>query len=240
MEIKKSSKFDLEKGKTSAFLMGIVLGLAILFVGFEWGTREEQVITQSGIVEALAEEEIDITTQEQDNAPPPPTIAAPPPQQEVAAEVLTIVEDNVDVGNQILMSSEDTQREAQTQTYVPPTIAAAVVVVEEEITEQTIFEVVEESAEFPGGMAACMKFIQENLVYPIIAQENGISGRVTVQFVVNADGSIVDAVVPRSLDPALDKEAIRVVNMMPKWKPGKQRGKAVRVRYTLPVRFNLQ
>ena len=239
MEIKKSSKASLEKGQSLAFLMGMVIGLAILFVGFEWGTKEEQVVTQSGIVDILAEEEIEITTQQMEaNAPPPP----PPPvqQQEVVAEVLTIVEDNVDVGNQTLMSSEDTQREAQTQTYVPPAVVVAAVVVEEEVSEQHIFEIVEDQAEFPGGMAALTAFLNANIKYPPIAQENGLSGRVTVQFVINQDGSIVDAEVIRGVDPSLDREALRVVNSMPKWTPGKQRGKPVRVRYTLPVQFRLQ
>ena len=236
MEIKKTSKADLEKGKTLALLMGLVMGLAILFVGFEWGTTELKIDVKEGITDILAEEEIEITTQDVEvNAPPPPP---PPPQMEVAAEVLTIVEDNVDVGNQTLMSSEDTQREAQTQTYVPPTVMTAVVV-EEEISEQQIFEIVEEQPEFPGGMVALNSFLFKNLNYPIIAQENGISGRVSCAFVVNADGSIVDIEVVRGIDPSLDKEALRVLATMPKWKPGKQRGKPVRVRFNVPVLFRL-
>jgi protein TonB len=111
---------------------------------------------------------------------------------------------------------------------------------EEEVEEQQIFQVVEEQPEFPGGMGECMKWLAKNMKYPQIAQENGVQGRVIVQFVVNRDGSIVDAVVARGVDPQLDKEALRVVGQMPKWKPGKQRGKEVRVRFTLPVMFRLQ
>ena len=237
MEIKKTSKADLEKGKTLALLMGLVMGLAILFVGFEWGTTELKIDVKEGITDILAEEEIEITTQEAEvNAPPPPP---PPPQMEVAAEVLTIVEDNVDVGNQILISSEDTQREAQTQTYVPPAVMTAVVV-EEEITEQHIFEIVETMPEFPGGTSSMMNFLSNNINYPVIAQENGIQGRVTCSFVVNIDGSIVDIQVVRGIDPSLDKEAMRVISTMPRWTPGMQRGKPVRVRYNLPVTFRLQ
>ena len=237
MEIKKTSKADLEKGKTLALLMGLVMGLAILFVGFEWGTTELEIDAKEGVADIFAEEEIEITTQQEEvNAPPPPPTA--PPQMEVAAEVLTIVEDNVDVGNQTLMSSEDTQREAQTQTYVPPTVMTAVVV-EEEISEQQIFEVVEDWPEFPGGQVALQSFLNKNLNYPIIAQENGISGRVSCAFVVNIDGSIVDIEVVRGIDPSLDKEALRVLATMPKWTPGKQRGKPVRVRFNLPVLFRL-
>ena len=94
--------------------------------------------------------------------------------------------------------------------------------------------------EFPGGIQELMKWLQKNLKYPAISAENGVQGRVIVQFVVNTDGSIVDPVVIRSVDPYLDKEAIRVVSAMPKWKPGEQRGKKVRVKYTLPVQFRLQ
>ena len=94
--------------------------------------------------------------------------------------------------------------------------------------------------EFPGGMAELMKYLQKNIKYPTISQENGVQGRVIVQFVVNRDGSIVDPVVLRSVDPYLDKEALRVVSTMPKWKPGEPRGKPVRVKFTLPVQFRLQ
>ena len=102
-----------------------------------------------------------------------------------------------------------------------------------------IFQVVEAMPEFPGGTAELMKWLQKNIKYPSIAAENGVQGRVIVQFVVNKDGAIVDPVVLLSVDPYLDKEAIRVVKSMPKWKPGEQRGKPVRVKFTLPVMFKL-
>ena len=114
-------------------------------------------------------------------------------------------------------------------------------VVETQSEENVIFEAVEESPEFPnGGMSGLMQYLSKNIKYPAIAQENGTQGRVIVQFVVNRDGSIVDAKVMRSVDPYLDKEALRVISGMPKWKPGKQRGKAVRCRFTVPVMFRLQ
>ena len=111
---------------------------------------------------------------------------------------------------------------------------------EETVNENTIFQVVEEMPEFPGGMRECMNFIGKNIKYPTQAQENGKEGRVIVQFVVNRDGSIVEPSVVRGVDPELDAEALRVISIMPKWKPGKQRGKAVRVKYTIPVMFRLQ
>ena len=130
-------------------------------------------------------------------------------------------------------STEDTGQKVEVK-YVP------VEVKEEEPSEQEIFEVVEEAAEFPGGMPACLQFLYKNIKYPTIAQENGTQGQVVLQFVVERDGSITDIRVVKSVDPYLDKEALRVVKTMPKWKPGKQRGKPVRCRFTLPVRFRLQ
>ena len=106
--------------------------------------------------------------------------------------------------------------------------------------EQVIFQVVEEMPSFPGGMAECMKFLARNMKYPVEAQKAKIDGRVIVQFVVDRDGSITDTKVVRSVSPELDAEAIRVVGMMPKWNPGKQRGKAVAVKYTMPIMFHLQ
>lgn len=232
MEIKKSPKADLEGGKTLSVLMGLAVALAVLFVGLEWGSSEIQVVTASeGVADILAEEEIEITRPEETPPPPPPE----PVAQQVEIEVLNVVEDDVEVADIEIISSEDTQTAAQVQTYVAPTI-----VEEEEESEQTIFTIVEKEPQFPGGQAELLKWLGNNIRYPVIAQENGIQGRVTCQFVVNRDGSVVDAVVIRGVDPALDREALRVISVMPKWTPGEQRGKPVRVRYTLPVAFRLQ
>lgn len=230
MEIKKSPKADLEKGKTLGILMGMVVGLAVLFVGFEWGTKDIQVVTASdGVQDIIAEEEIEITRPE--NTPPPP----PPPPAPVVTEVLNVVEDDVELEEQEIITSEDNQNEAQVQTYVAPAV-----VEEEEESAQQIFTVVEEMPKFPGGDAELLKFIAKSIKYPVIAQENGIQGRVICSFVVNRDGSVVDAEVLRGVDPSLDKEALRVIATMPKWTPGKQRGKPVRVKYTVPITFRLQ
>lgn len=106
--------------------------------------------------------------------------------------------------------------------------------------EEKVFDMVEQMPQFPGGLQEMMRFIQKNLHYPTIAQENGTEGRVTCQFVVGPDGSIRDVVVLRGVDPYLDKEAIRVIQAMPKWIPGKQNGQAVSVKYTVPIMFRLQ
>ena len=229
MEIKKTPKADLENKKSTWLLVGYVIVLAFMFIAFEWTKRDIKIDTSQAITDLGFEEEIIPITEQPEQAAPPPPPAAPP-----IAETLTIVEDDADVEETTIATSEETNQAVEIK-YVP------VAVEEEEPEEQTIFEVVEQMPEFPnGGMAGLMQYLSKNIKYPTIAQENGTQGRVTVQFVVNRDGSIVDAKVLRGVDPYLDKEAIRVISSMPKWKPGMQRGKAVRVKYTVPVMFRLQ
>lgn len=225
MQIKKSQHASLEDKKIIYVLMGFVFVLSLCYVALEW---TEQEVTKYEVMddEFLFEEEVEIQQTTQETPPPPP----PPAVQEV--EVLNVVEDNVETES-IEINTEDDKEEV--------VIAAPVEAPEEEEEEEVIFVVVESMPEFPGGQQALFKYINENVKYPVIAQENGIQGRVICQFVVNKDGSIVDIEVVRSGgDPSLDKEAVRVVKSMPKWKPGKQRGKPVRVKFTLPVNFKLQ
>ena len=229
MEVKKSPKADLEKGKTMGILMGMIVGLAVLFVGFEWSDREITIVQSEGVADIIAEEEVEITRPE--DTPPPP----PPPPAPAVAEVLNVVEDDVKLDDVDIVSSEDDATTAQVEAYTPPAV-----VEEEEESSQQIFTVVETMPELPGGQGALLQYLAKSIKYPVIAQENGIQGRVSCSFVVNKDGSIVDAEVIRGVDPSLDKEALRVINSMPKWSPGKQRGKPVRVKYTVPVTFRLQ
>ncbi|MBC8601882.1 energy transducer TonB [Parabacteroides acidifaciens] len=229
MEVKKSPKADLEKGKTLGVLMGMIVGLAVLFVGFEWSDREVTIVQSGGVADIIAEEEVEITRPE--DTPPPP----PPPPAPAIAEELNVVEDDVKLDDVDIISSEDDASSAQVEAYTPPAV-----VEEEEESSQQIFTVVETMPEFPGGQMALLQYLSKSIKYPVIAQENGIQGRVSCSFVVNKDGSIVDAEVIRGVDPSLDKEALRVINSMPKWSPGKQRGKPVRVKYTVPVTFRLQ
>ena len=226
MQVKKSEKASLEKDKLVYALMGLVFVLSLVYVALEWTERE---VTKYEVTdtEFLFEEEVEIQQTSQETPPPPP----PPVVQEV--EVLNVVEDNVETES-IDVNTEDDKE-------VEVVIAAPVEAPVEEEEEEVVFVVVESMPEFPGGQQALFKYLSENVKYPVIAQENGIQGRVICQFVVNKDGSIVDVEVVRSGgDPSLDKEAIRVIKSMPKWKPGKQRGKAVRVKYTVPVNFKLQ
>ena len=108
------------------------------------------------------------------------------------------------------------------------------------VEENKVFEAVEQMPSFPGGDAALMRYLSDNINYPAVAAENGVQGRVVLSFIVERDGHITDVNILRSVDPSLDREAIRVVKSMPRWIPGKQNGQSVRVKYKLPVTFRLQ
>ncbi len=238
MEVKKSKKADLEGTKGTGLLIGYIVALSAMFASFEYTTREyEETDYVYSTASFVSEEEVIPITQPIFTAAPPPPAETP-----AVAEILDIVDNNTDIEEETIESSEDTH-EAQSGPsvqHVSGPVMAAPGPVQEEGDEGEIFEVVEQNPSFPGGEKALMEYLQKNLKYPSIAQENGIQGRVLVQFVVNKDGSIVDPKVLRAVDPSLDKEAMRVVQSMPKWTPGRQRGKNVRVRFTLPVTFRLQ
>ena len=225
MEVKKSPKADLEGKKSTWLLIGYVFILALMFVAFEWTERDKQVTTDTGMAAVVFEEEmVPITEQEEQQQ-------APPPEVPKAEEIIEIVENDAKVEETVIQASDDTEKAVEVK-YTP-------VVVEEEEPEQQIFQIVEEMPEFPGGMGECLKFLMKNAKYPTISQENGVQGKVSVKFVIEKDGSITDAKVVRTDNPVFNEEALRVVNSMPKWKPGKQRGKEVRVSYTVPVIFSL-
>ncbi|MBQ9363852.1 MAG: energy transducer TonB [Bacteroidaceae bacterium] len=237
MEVKKSKKADLEGQKSTSLLVGYIIALATMFAAFEYTTRdyvENDVIYST--TSFVSEEEVVPPTQPIFTAAPPPPADAPQ-----VAEILDIVDNETEIVEEEIETSESTDQ-AITGPTAPvsgPVMTGPPVATQEEGDEGEVFEIVEQNPMFPGGNEALMKWLNKNLKYPASAQENNIQGRVMVQFVVNKDGSIVDPKVIKSVDPALDKEALRVVSVMPKWQPGKQRGKTVRVRFTLPVTFRL-
>lgn len=225
MDIKKNPKVDLENKKTFFFEIGLIIALVVVFAAFEYKSYDKVTIdlTQRA-VDDTPEEIIPIT--EQKVKPPPP----PPPKQ---VTQIKIVEDDVDVDEDIDLDVE-ADDETVVQEYIPPEED------DEEVKEEEIFTVVESMPEFPGGMGALMKYLATNIKYPPLAKESGIQGRVFINFVVEPDGSISNVKVLRGIGGGCDEEAVRVVEAMPKWKPGKQRGKPVRVSYNLPVKFTLQ
>ena len=228
MEIKKSPKANLEDKRLTFVFMGLIVALAILYTAFEW-TQREITVHEAENEDFLVEEEIQIDQTFQEETPPPP------PEPEEVPEVIEeikIVDDNVKT-EEVNFTTEDTKEEVKIQQIELPEEPE-----EEEIEE--VFMVVEEMPEFPGGMAKLMKYFSDNVRYPVVAAENGIQGRVICQFTVWKDGTIRDIVVLKGVDKSLDKEAIRLIENMPNWKPGKQRGKAVSCKYTVPVSFRLQ
>jgi protein TonB len=225
MEIKKSPKADLENKKTLFRQIGLIVALAVVFFAFEYRSYDKRTLDlMERSVEDIPEEIIPIT--EQKVKPPPP----PPPKQ---VTVLEVVEDDVEVEDEIEIDVEVDQ-DTEIEVYVPP------VMEEEEVVEAEIFTVVESMPEFPGGPAKMMEYIAKNIKYPAMARESGIQGRVFVNFVVEPDGSVSNVKVLRGIGGGCDEEAVRVVESMPTWTPGRQRGKAVRVSFNLPVRFTLQ
>ena len=227
MEIKKSERADLEKGKSTSLLIGFVMALAVMFVALEWTQREVEDNSELFMARdvSLNEEMVPITLPEKKTVPPPPAAVT-------KAEIIEIVEDDADIEEDIMASTEDQSEWVDLTEY-------DVVEVEPEPEEEAPFMVVEDMPEFPGGTAALLEYLRKNIKYPAICRENNIQGRVIVSFVVNKDGAIVDPEVVKSVNPSLDKEAVRVISNMPPWKPGMQRGKPVRVKYTVPVNFRL-
>ena len=228
METKKTPKANLENKRPTWLLVGYVTVLAFMFVAFEW-TRDVRVDTSGRITENVFEQDMEIPLTRQPEVTPPPS-----PQVTPINDVLTIIDDDDTAEETNFASSEETGEDVVIK-HIPVTVD------EEVVVEDDIFVIVEENPQFPdGGTVGLLQYLGKNIKYPTIPQENGTQGRVTVQFVVNKDGSIVDVKVIRGVDPYLDKEAVRVISTMPKWIPGKQRGVPVRCKFTVPVTFKLQ
>jgi len=223
MELKKNPEHDLTKRRGLYFEIGLLVSLAIVLTAFEWKFFEGDLTDLGNLnLDDIEEEIIPITQQ---NQPPPPP---PPPQVQ---EILNIVEDDVEIEDELEIDSEaDEDTEIEIIEYA------------EEVYEDEIFTVVEQMPEFPGGTKAMYEYLGKNINYPQVAKEAGIQGKVYVSFVVGKDGSITDVKILRGIPGGkmCDNEALRVVKKMPKWKAGKQRGKAVKVSYMLPVQFTLR
>jgi len=229
MEIKKSEKANLENKKLLFVEIGLIISLLIVYIALEWTSKETNTAVLEDNTEVLIEEEIISTNME---TPPPPPAA---PKIPVLSDQIDIVDDEIELEDDMFMNLED-------DSSLGVEIMDYVEVQEEVVEEEAIpFQLVEEKPSFQGGDAnQFSKWVNSRLVYPEIAKENGVQGRVTLQFTVEKDGSVTKVRVLRGVDPSLDKEAVRVVSMSPKWKPGKQRDRAVPVTYTFPVIFQLR
>lgn len=227
MEKKKSKKADLENKRLIFFEFSVIIVLLATLTAFEWGTKVEKskILAAMGAEEVI-EDEIINTFQEQKPV-------APPPPKPVVIETINIVDDNIEIEDEIELEDMDTDIDEE--------VAVEVLDEEEEEEEESkIFVVVEDMPEFPGGPLALRKFLANNVEYPQIAIESGLSGRVFVGFVIDKKGKVTDVKILKGVDEILDKAAMAVVKKLPNFKPGKQRGKAVRVSYSVPVTFRLQ
>lgn len=225
MEAKKTKRADLEPKRTVFIQIGLIVALAISLVAFEWKTYDiKEIDTSARQAEQVEDDLVEITQQ---NKPPPPP-AAPP-----TTTLINIVKDDIDVVDDFMIDAEATEF-TEIPKYVPPAV-----VEEEEVAEAEIFTVVESPPAFPGGDEARIRYLTENIKYPQMARESSIQGTVYVTFVVERTGSVTDVRVLRGIGGGCDEEAIRVIKGMPKWAPGKQRGKPVRVQFTMPIKFTL-
>ena len=229
MEVKKTPKASLENKRALFIEIGLIVALAVVYIAFNWTSKDVQVSTLEAENQVVQEEEIIPITQE---TPPPPPEA---PKIPVLSDQIDIVDDEIEVDNDFLSLEDSDDMGVEIMDYVEN-------VQEEVVEEEAIpFQLVEEKPSFMGSDAnEFSKWVNKRLVYPEIAKENGVQGRVTLQFTVEKDGSVTKVRVLRGVDPSLDKEAVRVVSMSPKWKPGKQRDRAVPVTYTFPVYFQLR
>ncbi len=226
MEVKKSPKADLENKRGLFLEIGLALTLLFVFAAFEWRVDSSEATGLADEQEQVADEEVIPITRQEPTKPPPP----PPPAPKVA-EVLDIVDNDEEIEDELEIEDSDADQDEEVEIQE----------VEEDVEEDDdneVFMKVEHMPVFPGGNLQV--WINKHVQYPVVAQENGITGKVYISFVVNKKGQVVKVKILRGVDASLDKEAIRVIKSMPTWKPGKQRDKPVNVTYTVPINFQLQ
>ncbi len=224
MEVKKSPKADLERKRFFFIEIGLTLALAATFLAFEWPTTNQEKIDLNTGDETIEEfDMIPITTHAQ--TPPPP----PPPAQ--ILDVIEIVDNTTELPDEIDIAPTDVTEDYKIDLkYKEP----------EEDHEPITFVVVEQMPEFPGGNKALIRYLSNAIKYPESSLDNGIQGKVYLKFIINEQGIPEQITILRGVNKALDAEAVRVIKEMPQWTPGKQRNKAVKVWYTLPINFAIR
>lgn len=226
MELKKTPRADLQNKRGLLLEIGIVISLLLVIGAFAYTPKEHRIEQMEQEVIVIEEEMMEVTRQDQK-----PPEAPKKTEMKVIADMLSIVKNDTKITTEVDFGEFDEDTE----------IVQIVEVKEEEIEDEEIFISAETMPSFQGGdLNVFRNWVQGKLRYPQIAQENGISGNVILQFVIEKDGTLTNIVVLRTPDRSLSEEAIRVLNQSPKWSPGKQRNQAVRVKYTLPVSFRIQ
>lgn len=235
MQPKKSEKADLENYRGLFMQFGLVVALLLCIVMIEWKTYDQSVANLGELDVEIEDEIIPIT--QRDIAPPPPPPPPPP-------EIIEVVEDDVELEEELEMQTTETDMMEEVE----------VIEIEEEVSDEVLsFAVVESVPVFPGCEDAkdnnerklcfqqnILRFVSRNFEFPEMARQMGIQGRVYVNFVIERDGSVSNVEVVRGIDALLDDEAVRVVKKLPKFTPAKQRGKPVRMSFTLPINAKLQ
>jgi protein TonB len=228
MEKKKTQKADLETKRLLFVEIGLAVALAVVYGAFEYSSAE---ITTADLVETFVEPVDEFMI--------PTTFATPPPPPEIPkielSDIIDIVDDDIEIKDELFRTIEDDPTEGiELYDYYD--------VEEVEVNEDPVpFAIVEQKPKFNGGDAnEFSRWVNQRLAYPAICVENGVQGRVTLSFTVMPDGSLANISVLRGVDKALDEEALRVVSSSPRWEPGRQRDKAVPVKYTFPVIFSLR
>jgi len=232
MEIKKSAKANLDNYKSIFVEVGLVVSLLFMIVAFNWSSSGEVSAVLQDQKQEI-EEEIDVPITEDTPPPPPEQIEMPVLQ----TDDFTIVDDDTEVPSFNFNSEGSEDFEIPDIPNIPTNTQPKE---EETFEEDIVYDVVQEKPKFKGGdQNDFSKWVAENIVYPPVALENGRSGKVYLQFRVGTDGKVSNVKVLRGVDPALDKEAVRVVSMSPQWTPGKQHNRNVGVLFTFPVNFTL-
>lgn len=223
MEVKKTEKADLTKKSNFFFSIGLLVTMALVVMAFEWKQYDESIMDLAGKRTDIFDETMEV----------PPTEQPPPPAPVIQQPVVVEVPDEEEIKEDIKVNLDV---EVTDQTKIE-----AIVVQAEEPKEESdeIFTVVEESAAPKGGMQAFYKYVAEKVKYPAQARRMGIEGRVFVEFVIGKDGTLSDVKAIKGIGAGCDEEAVRIVQSAPPWSPGKQRGKPVKQRYTLPIIFKL-
>lgn len=240
MEIKKTESADLERGRLRWFLMALIFVMAVFYVALEWQTDD----SYDGMDEALLD---DIVRDMEINAaiPMQQTVVAPPVKTPLAEERLKVVDNDTELRH----DEPAPPAEDPADSSAPPVDIAGQLTPEEAGATTTAiappnsnplnFRVISDLPQYPGGAVEFVKWLTENLKYPPQAQRKKIQGKVVAQFIVNADGSIADLKIVKSLDPSCDREALRVLRMMQNWKPGMQDGKPCRTMVAIPIVFKI-
>jgi protein TonB len=226
MEAKKSPHADLESKRGMFFQVGLIVALGLSLVAFEWESPVKK-IKVNGQWESVMEDVVIKNTFFKEQKPAPKPVVAP---------VIRLVDNNKSITDDLIINSEIKPDDIQPEYFIPVPVQLDD---EKSVADETPFIIVEKMPEFPGGMNALLEFLVKNTRYPQTAAENGIQGTVYLYFVVEKDGSISSIKTLRGIGGGCNQEAERVLSLMPKWKPGNQFGKPVRVSYNVPVIFKL-